>query len=88
MPVTEMLLEGLTLLAIGMGIVFAFLLLLVGALTLMARVVERLGGEPSPQPASAGSSQSIIDEVEVVAAISAAIALYRARHPELSQTTG
>ena len=46
MPVTEMLLEGAKLLVLGMGIVFAFLLFLVGILNLTAGLLRRIEGQP------------------------------------------
>jgi oxaloacetate decarboxylase gamma subunit len=85
-PVTDLLLEGLVLLVIGMGIVVSFLLLLVGVLTLTSRLVQHLAGPPVPQPVFAGPTSS--DESEVVAAIVAALALYRARNPDSSQASG
>ena len=80
MPVNEMVLEGLTLLGIGMGIVFGFLLLLVGALNLMARLVRRFAAEPTPMALAEGATGAPTDESAVVAAIAAAVALYRSRH--------
>lgn len=79
-PVNEMVMEGLTLLAIGMGIVFGFLLLLVAALNLMARLVRRFAGEPAPMALAEGAAGVPTDESAVVAAITAAVALYRSRH--------
>lgn len=52
---------------VGMGTVFLFLALLVGATSLMSRVVMRM------QPESSTSDQ----EAEEIAAITAAIALHR-----------
>ena len=80
MPVNEMVLEGLTLLVIGMGIVFGFLLLLVGALNLMARLVRRFAADPPPMALAEGATSAPRDESAVVAAIAAAVALYRSRH--------
>jgi oxaloacetate decarboxylase gamma subunit len=81
MPVNELLLEGLRLMLIGMGIVFAFLLMLVGVLRLMSRFAKRLApethaaaaaGYPIP-PGPAGQ----LDQVELVAVLSAALHRYR-----------
>ena len=82
MPVTDLLLEGLRLMVIGMGIVFAFLLLLVGVLRLMSGAVLRFAPE---SPALSGSAAAIahgrpadaVDDPELIAVISAAIARYR-----------
>lgn len=59
--------QGITLMLVGMGTVFVFLTLLVGAMSLMSDVVQRL----SP-PAEAGGATD-----EEVAAISAAITQHR-----------
>ena len=61
--------QGVTLMLVGMGTVFVFLTLLVGATSLMSRVVMRV----QPPPAEAGPNE---DEI---AAITAAIALHRGR---------
>jgi oxaloacetate decarboxylase gamma subunit len=81
MPVTDMLFEGLRLMVIGMGIVFAFLLLLVAILRLMSEVASRLLPEtpveaqsaPTVNVGHAGPEQ----DGELLAVISAAIARYR-----------
>ncbi len=78
MPVPQILAEGAQLLVLGMGIVFAFLLLLVGTLNLTARLIRRIEGEP-PMAAMVGGAPEETGEAEMVAAIGAAIALYRAR---------
>ena len=79
MPVYEALMEGLRLMAIGMGIVFAFLLLLVGVLRAMSAAVLRISPEPLASGAGggAGTPTRETDDVELVAVISAAIARYR-----------
>lgn len=79
MPVPDLLLEGLKLLILGMGIVYAFLLLLVGILGLMGRLVRSVEGE-RPGPALVGSPGQAEGEDEVVAAIAAALTLHRARY--------
>jgi oxaloacetate decarboxylase gamma subunit len=81
MPVTELLLDGLRLMLIGMGIVFAFLLLLVAVLRVMSGFAKRVGPEP---PAAEALSPGIgrgypvqPDQGELPAVIAAAIARYR-----------
>lgn len=64
---SELIEQGLTLLVAGMGTVFAFLFVLVAAMTLMSRTIARLQSNVT----SAGASE------EEVAAISAAIARHR-----------
>lgn len=79
MPVTELLLDGLRLMAIGMGIVFLFLLLLIGILRLLSGAVSRFAPEPPAtiaHPPLAGE----IQDPERIAVIAAAIARYRADH--------
>jgi oxaloacetate decarboxylase (Na+ extruding) subunit gamma len=76
---TGMLLEGMKLLILGMGIVYAFLLLLVGSLKLTARLIRRIEGERPAAALVGGASAESGETPEVVAAIGAAVALYRAR---------
>ncbi|MCG6943230.1 MAG: OadG family protein [Thiohalocapsa sp.] len=74
MSETALLLESLRLLMIGMGIVFSFLLLLVGMLRLMSWAALRLApvsAAPAPQTSAAADDR-------VVAVIAAAVARYRA----------
>ena len=59
--------EGLTLMLVGMGTVFVFLTVLVGATTFMSRLVMRF----TPGPEAGGDSD------EEIAAIAAAIAAHR-----------
>ena len=73
-----LLIESLRLLVIGMGIVFAFLALLVGVVRLMSWSVTRL--EPAPlQPIAASPPSTPTDQPDdLIAVISAAITRYRA----------
>ncbi|MBT8092320.1 MAG: OadG family protein [Gammaproteobacteria bacterium] len=63
--------QGLTLMLVGMGTVFVFLTVLVGAMSLMAVAVRRL--TPVTMDAAASDEQ--------IAVITAAIAQYRKTHP-------
>jgi len=63
--------RGFELMLVGMGIVFVFLTVLVGATTLMSRVVRRF------RPAN-GSP----DKEEEIAAITAAIARHRSKRQD------
>lgn len=82
--VLDLLGEGVKLLVIGMTIVFAFLLLLVGSLFLLSALVARLG--PKPQPVEvlprgeAGRPGAGEADPRRVAAIAAAIREYRRCH--------
>lgn len=80
---TELLQEGLYLMAFGMGFVFVFLTLLVIATSLMSKVVGRLVPVPAKDgsgtsPARASAPAQGDDELMVV--ISAALHRYRQRH--------
>lgn len=79
---TQLLQEGLSLMALGMGFVFVFLTLLVAITTLMSKAIGRFFPEPvapqTPTPGRAGASARQDDDVMV--AISAAVHRYRRRH--------
>lgn len=62
--------QGIMLMLVGMGTVFVFLSLLVMAMTTMASIIKRLA-----PVVEAGASD------EEVAAITAAIAMHRRKHP-------
>jgi oxaloacetate decarboxylase gamma subunit len=61
--VTDLLMDSLRLLVVGMAIVFAFLLLLVGVMRAMSAAVMRLAGDAG--------------EGELIAVITAAVARFR-----------
>lgn len=76
----DLLLKSLGLLVIGMGIVYGFLLLLVGAVRLMSRFALRLTpvepvrsspAGPAPPPTSDAASD------ELIAVLAAAVTRYR-----------
>lgn len=76
---SNLMMESLQLMAIGMGIVFSFLLLLVVVLRLMSWVALRVApAEPHPRATSLVSPEGQPDDL--IAVISAAVAQYRARH--------
>lgn len=79
MELNGLMLEGLRLLAIGMGIVFSFLIVLVFAMKGMSWLAFKLGGEPddaAPPPARAQVAATT-DNSALVAVISAAVSRYR-----------
>ncbi|MBK1716402.1 OadG family protein [Thiocystis violacea] len=76
---SSLLFESLWLMVIGMGIVYGFLLLLVGILRLMSRVALRLAPDEPPPAPLAHRSIGSGDSEDLIAVISAAIARYR--HP-------
>jgi oxaloacetate decarboxylase (Na+ extruding) subunit gamma len=73
---TEQINSGIELMFAGMGIVFVFLIMLVGAINLMSVVVQRFFPEASPKFRNESSG---IDK-STVAAISAAVHQYRSKH--------
>lgn len=88
-PVTDLLLEGVRLMLIGMGIVYAFLLLLVAILRLLSQAIQRWA--PEPPPATAAGAGPALDRSragvntelpgELLAVIAAAVSRYRQDHP-------
>lgn len=73
----DLLSQGFELLLAGMGTVFVFLTLLVGATTMMSALARRFA-PPAPEPARALPPADGQPAPEVVAAIGAAIAAHRA----------
>ncbi|GHC24037.1 OadG family protein [Aidingimonas halophila] len=76
----QLLQEGLSLMAFGMGFVFVFLTVLVVATTLMSSLVSRL--TPAPAPTESGSREAGAaddHDGELMAVISAALHRYRRR---------
>ena len=81
MPMADLLMQGVKLMALGMGIVFCFLVLLVFMMQGMSWLAHRIGGaehyhaEPAPSPAPARAF-----EADLIAVIGAAVYRYRAQH--------
>lgn len=79
---TQLLQEGLSLMALGMGFVFVFLTVLVIVTTLMSKTIGRFFPEPvapqAPVRGRAGAPAGQDDDVMV--AITAAVHHYRRRH--------
>ena len=75
-----LLFESFMLMLIGMGIVFGFLLLLVGILRLMSALILRLAPaeEPPAVPSPAAAPLPADTSEDLIAVITAAIARYRA----------
>tara|TARA_R110002049_G_scaffold23705_4_gene84045 strand:+ start:350 stop:643 length:294 start_codon:yes stop_codon:yes gene_type:complete len=76
----ELLQDGLALMALGMGVVFVFLTILVISVTLMSKLIGRY--QPAPVAVETGkkaspSSVSSAHDDEVMAVISAAVHRYR-----------
>ena len=79
MTFNALMMEGLGLLAVGMGIVFGFLILLVFAMRVMSRLAFALGGRGGEPLAEAPATSPARDEehLELTAVISAAVARFR-----------
>jgi oxaloacetate decarboxylase gamma subunit len=78
----EIISQGITLMLMGMGVVFVFLTLLVFATWLMSATVTRYFPEPLPAPPVQVSPVSTATQPDprLLAAIKAAIAEHRSRH--------
>lgn len=79
MTPAELLLEGVELMLFGMGIVFAFLILLVFAIRLMSALVTRFAPEPAPLAATTPALPSAPVDPDTLTAIQAAIRQHRAK---------
>ncbi|MCU7555057.1 OadG family transporter subunit [Alteromonas sp. ASW11-19] len=82
--VSSQLMEAATLMLTGMVFVFAFLTMLIGAITLIAKFCQAFPGEPEPvatpksnSKRTASSPDSQPQDRNVIAAISAAIHMHR-----------
>ena len=75
MAVSDLLLQGVNLMLLGMGIVFTFLAILVVALNGMSRLAALLAGPEAPET----GTDSVVDDAELIAVISAAINRYRSK---------
>ena len=83
MPFVDLMLVGLKLMLLGMGIVFAFLIVLVFALKGMSLLADWLAPEVEA-PVAAGMAQaqpvSLSQDDELAAVISAAVTRFRGNH--------
>lgn len=73
----EMMSSGVELMLIGMGIVFAFLALLIVMVNIMTAVIQRFFPEDPALDVSAVSASTSHTDAGVIAAISAAVHQYR-----------
>jgi oxaloacetate decarboxylase gamma subunit len=76
MPINELLGEGLQLMLLGMGVVFVFLGLLVGVVTLISRIIQKIEARIE-QPADAAMSP----EDELLEVLTTVVQRYRSDHP-------
>jgi oxaloacetate decarboxylase gamma subunit len=82
MTSSQLLLEGVELMLMGMGSVFFFLALLILCIRLMARVIERFAPAPHAREAGAPASAKLVGQEpgpDVLAAIQLALHQHRAR---------
>lgn len=81
MTETNLIMEGIHLMLLGMGIVFSFLIMLVFALKAMSWFAQQLAPDPVPVVISAemAPSQTESDEV-LLAVVAAAVARFRQKH--------
>lgn len=77
---TELMGSGIELMFAGMGIVFLFLTMLVGAITAMSRFVERYFPEESVTTISVPVVANNAVDKSYIAAITAAVHQYRNSH--------
>jgi len=73
---SELMQQGLQLMALGMGVVFLFLTLLIAVITLVSKIIQRF--ETAPVDISHASTSQDNDLIEV---ITEAVKQYRSDHP-------
>ena len=73
MQETDLITEGFKFMALGMGTVFSFLIVLIGAMNLQAYIINKFFPEPAPIPAK----PAVDNKAKIVAAITAAIKHHR-----------
>jgi oxaloacetate decarboxylase gamma subunit len=76
----ELMGKGVELMLVGMGIVFLFLLMLVGAIHLMSALVQRYFPEASEPTLNIPTLSGNTPDKTTIAAIAAAIHHYRSKH--------
>ena len=71
--------QAIDLTVVGMGFVFVFLIVLIGATTLMSKIAMKLE-PPAPEvPAAPAQPATPMNDPQLMAVISAAVAKYRSR---------
>ena len=76
----EMMSSGVELMLIGMGIVFAFLTMLVVLVNIMSLMIQRFFPETPITAVTPASAQTSHTDASVIAAISAAVHQYRNKY--------
>ena len=72
---TNLVIEGFKFMGLGMGTVFSFLIVMIGAMNLMSAIVHRFFPEPQASADAPVTTQE--DNKKVIAAITAAISHHR-----------
>jgi len=73
---TNLVLEGVKFMILGMGTVFVFLMVMIVCMNIMSSVINKFFPEPQPS-AGTSSTNTQDDKKKIVAAITAAIAYHR-----------
>ena len=74
----EQITAGVELMLVGMGIVFTFLVMLIGAVNVMSKLVQRYF--PEPQEIVLSTTAAPKEDRATIAAISAAVHQYRTKY--------
>lgn len=77
--------DGLVLLVLGLGMVFAFLTIMVGMMTLTARILSRFShlfppDAPSPPKKGRAAPSRQADDKQLIAVLTAAVRRYRSEN--------
>lgn len=73
--------DAISLMLVGMGFVFVFLCVLIGATTIMSKLVLKYAPAPEPKaPAASPVPQASNNDAQLLAVLSAAVAKYRSDH--------
>ncbi len=82
MPISDLLVNGLELMLLGMGIVFIFLFILVFAMLGMSRISLYFDNTDLTQTETSPQTLKKPDNTALIAVISAAITRYRSAHSQ------
>ena len=82
MPISDLLINGVELMLLGMGIVFVFLFVLVFALYGMSRISFYFDNAEPGQPETSPQTPKTPENTALIAVISAAITRYRSTHSQ------
>jgi len=74
---TNLVLEGLKFMVLGMGTVFTFLIVMIVCMNIMSNIIHKFFPEPQASATPSAPAQQQKDNKKVVAAITAAIAHHR-----------